>query len=135
MEQMLALHLEYSLLTLSKTTEVATTEVYGQMLEIMQSAIDLQESSDQNATTLRNKLFIYVGSHGILSLLATLLPSNFTTDPTLLRNVSLSLPFASLLRFDLLKTYMPTPNAVNKEDFDYAYTIRVKWNDMELKIC
>lgn len=89
--------------------------------------MDLYESEDAlSTTTVRTKLFVHIGMHGILSLLSTI-PVNLTDE--LLPRVARGLPFASMLRFDLYKTYLETKGASKAEDFDYTYSVGVRLND------
>lgn len=67
------------------------TEIFTEMLQMMQTTIDACEQGYLDQIKQRVKLYLYVGTHNIILLANTL---NFTFPDGYL-------PYASLLRFDL----------------------------------
>jgi hypothetical protein len=68
------------------------------MLQMMQSSVDITEDDVQDVVANRVKAFIYIGAHNLVSLANTF---NFKIPQGYL-------PDASVLKFNLYKTYLPT---------------------------
>ena len=101
MNELLKLNHEFGNYTVSNDTmrKAFVTEIFTDMLAMMQSTIDLADSDSLDNVTNRVKLFMYFGTHNLCSLANTL---NFTFQNNQL------LAFGSLLRFDLIMSTTST---------------------------
>ena len=97
------------------------TQIFHEMLEMMQSTIDIVDGGFLDQVPNRVKLFAYVGQHNLMSLANTF---NYTYS---LEGKHIS-P-GSIMRIDLWKHYWNTStmttNPLTVDDLDYSYLVTV----------